>query len=129
MNGADWIEMAQMAGSNVIAAFGMLITLMSGYLVVAYLVGEKLTRAQVMIVNSLYVIAALTVIAGHSQYMADVMIARLQVHSIDPQVFDAVDPALLKLIPATLAFVNIGLIVSSLYFMWSIRHPTAQPVQ
>ena len=123
MNASDWIEMAQMAGSNVIAAFGMLITLMSGYLVVAYLVGEKLTRAQVMIINLLYVIGALTVVAGHSQYMADVMLARLQAHVSDPQVFVAVDSAQLTLIPATLALVNISLITASLYFMWSIRHP------
>lgn len=123
MEAADWIEMAQMAGSNVIAAFGMLITLMSGYLVVAYLVGEKLTRAQVIIINLLYVIGALTVVAGHGQYMADVMLARLQAHVADPQIFVAVDSALLTVIPASVAVVNVSLIIASLYFMWSIRHP------
>lgn len=125
MTAADWIEMAQTADSNTIACFGILITLMSGYLVVAYLVGEKLTRAQVVIVNALYVISALSVMAAHSNHNYEALLARHHAHFADPQVATAVDPALLTVIPTSLALINICLIVSSLYFMWSIRHPRA----
>ena len=50
--------MAQTADSNQIAVFGILITLMSGCLVVAYLVGEKLTRPQVTITPPRHLCAA-----------------------------------------------------------------------
>jgi hypothetical protein len=126
MTAADWMEMAQSADSNTIACFGILITLMSGYLVVAYLVGEKLTRTQVSIVNSLYVISALSVISGHSQYTRESLLAGHQAHFSSPDSFAAVDPAYLALVPVVLAVINISLIVSSLYFMWSVRHPRSE---
>ena len=123
MEAADWTEMAQMAGSNTIGCFGILLTLMSGYLVVAYLVGEKLTRVQIAIVNSLYVISSLSVAVSHRQCIIDVIEARSQAHFADPNSFAAVDPSLMGWIPTVFAMINIGLMLASLYFMWSIRHP------
>jgi hypothetical protein len=51
MTGSDWVEMYGVAFSTSIAVFGLQITLMSGYLIVAYMVGERLTRIQVFIIK------------------------------------------------------------------------------
>ena len=44
MTASDWVEMYGIAFSTVVSNFAVLITLMSGYLVAAYLVGKRLTR-------------------------------------------------------------------------------------
>jgi high-affinity Fe2+/Pb2+ permease len=126
MIASDWIEMAQTADSNTIASFGILITLMSGYLVVAYLVGEKLNRAQVTTVNLLYAISAVSVVAAHWQHNYDSMLARHHAYTYIPDMSGSVPPALMILIPSGLALINISLIIASLYFMWSIRHPKTE---
>jgi len=125
MDGADWIEMAQMADSNSIDSFGVLITLMSGYLVVAYLVGAKLTRPQVSIVNSLYILSALSVVMCHWQYNYNAMLARHHAEAYVPDLFGLTTRTEIFAVPLGLSLINIGLIIASLYFMWSIRHPAA----
>ena len=76
MEVADWIEMMQTANSNEVAYGGLLITLISGYLVAAYLVGEKFNRAQVITINAVYVVSALSMIAGLGTNSHDHMLAR-----------------------------------------------------
>jgi hypothetical protein len=52
---AELVQATQAAWSNVISIGALIITIISGYLVVAYVAGRDMTRSQVVIVNSLYV--------------------------------------------------------------------------
>jgi hypothetical protein len=126
MVATDWIEMAQAANSNEIGYASLLITIMSGYLVVAYLVGTKLSRAQVTTVNALYVVSSISMIAGLWQNNYDNMLARHHAYTYIPDMSGAVSASLILMIPTSIAFVYSGLIIASLFFMWSIRHPRTE---
>ena len=55
MTEAELIELSQAYWSHTISLLALYITLLSGYLVVAYLAGGKLSVFQVTIVNALYI--------------------------------------------------------------------------
>ena len=54
MTEAELVEMGLAHWSNAISIVGLTITLISGYLIVAYIVGAEMTRSQVITVNILY---------------------------------------------------------------------------
>ena len=122
MTGSDWIEMYGVAFSTSIAVFGLQITLMSGYLIVAYMVGERLTRIQVFIINSFYLISASTMVSSTYQTILDLSFARreaaLQIPEL-PMVGASIN---IFIWPASVALMNAAMILASIYFMWSVRH-------
>ncbi len=52
---AELLEISNMAWGNSIALVGLVITLISGYLIAAYIIGAKMTNSQSVIINILYV--------------------------------------------------------------------------
>jgi len=124
MTASDWVEMYGMAFSTAVSNFASLITLMSGYLVVAYLVGNRLTRTQILVTNALYLMSAFTVISGSFQATLDFHIARkemaLQIPQLDLLNYAEVN---IYLWPSIIAIINFCLVVASLIFMWQVRHP------
>jgi hypothetical protein len=123
---SDWIEMAQMAESTSIAAVGLLVTLISGYLVVAYLVGAKLSRVQVTTVNILFAISAMSVTGSVWQNTYDNLLARHHAYTYIPDMSGSVPTVLIILTPSGLALIWGCIIIASLFFMWRIRHPKTQ---
>jgi hypothetical protein len=124
MTASDWVEMYEMAWSANVANSGLLITLMSGYLVVAYLVGKRLTRAQILVTNTLFLISASFFVAGAFQLNIDAQIARkamaLQIPELDLFSYAEVN---IYLWPSIVAIVYSCLVFASLFFMWQVRHP------
>ena len=103
----------------------MYFTLVSAYLVVAYLVGAKLTNTQNLIVTGLYFVWTVGII--QSQYSTGV-----QMMGITDQLLSSSSSFLSVDVGAqTKAGVYSFLTVqplglcASLYFMWSVRHPKA----
>ena len=123
---SDWIEMTQMAESTSIAAVGLLVTLISGYLVVAYLVGAKLSRVQVTTVNILFAISAMSVTGSVWQNTYDNLLARHHAYTYIPDMSGSVPTVLIILTPSGLALIWGCIIIASLFFMWRIRHPKTQ---
>ena len=125
MTESDWVEMYGMAFSAGIANSGLLITLMSGYLVVAYLVGKRLTRTQILVTNALYLISAFIVCWWCLPNALDAQIARkmmaLQIPELDLFSYAEVN---IYLWPSIVAIAYSCLIFASLFFMWQVRHPT-----
>jgi TRAP-type C4-dicarboxylate transport system permease small subunit len=123
MTESDWVEMYGMAFSTSISNFASLITLMSGYLVVAYLVGKRLTRTQILVTNALYLMSALIAISGSFQATLDFHIARKEMALQIPQLdlFNYAEQSI-YLWPSIIAIINCCLIVASLIFMWQVRH-------
>ena len=96
------------------------LSLVSGYIVVAYTIGAKLTRSQVLFVSSLYVIwcagnSFATV--GSSLMVESFWIALENIdHIVNPPFTSVYIPTLTYVI-----FVNGGALIGSLWFMWSVR--------
>ena len=99
---------------DIIQQFG---NLLFGYLIVAYFVGAQLTRVQLAILNVLYLtwqlrlFFTLSIVGGN----ANILLGEIRTNS--PELVPD-GPSLL----AALALLSC-LILASLYFMWSIRHP------
>ena len=97
------------------------LSLVSAYIVVAYSIGSRLTRSQVLFVSSLYVIWGVgnclaTLTSSHL-----VNSFWLELGSIDNAI---VPPYRAAFVPTLLyvIFVNGGALVGSLWFMRSVRH-------
>jgi hypothetical protein len=124
MTASDWVEMYGMAFSTGTAILAVLITLMSGYLVVAYLVGKRLTRTQILVTNALYLTSAFTIILASFSASLDIQIAKNEMAFQIPQLnLLNYTSKYIYLWPSIIAIVNSCLVVASLIFMWQVRHP------
>jgi len=97
----------------------LVITILSGYLIVAWLVGNKLTRAQVVLVNTLFVFFQFSMIAGWAMRWALSYKYSMELYSIDPGFYEA---------PASIPLIIFGAamavsVIACLKFMWDVRHP------
>lgn len=98
----------------------LLITIISGYLVIAYVAGADMTRSQVVIVNSLYLFMSLStlwsllVISNRAADFEDIAYAMSSgpVASLKSRG----DVAVAMIVAFTIA------ITASLKFMWDVRH-------
>jgi len=67
MNSAEFAEAFSALMGASFSAMGLYVTAMTGYLIAAYLVGEKLTRSQLFIVSTLFVVFTMVMtLAGFS---------------------------------------------------------------
>jgi hypothetical protein len=96
-------------------------TLIFGYLLVAYFIGSHLTKVQVVILNVLYIASVgstvFQMVTGGLTAMG--FLERFYEVSDNTRELSAMNADYL-LFGVTL---NIALILASLYFMWSVRHP------
>jgi hypothetical protein len=98
------------------------LTVVSSYLLVAYLIGEKLTKGQVILVSGLFFFWAFAqILAQISQINSLIKIDRIMFESFpeSPLQTDS-SAARLNYLWLLLEFL---VIIASLHFMWSIRHP------
>lgn len=116
----EYFALAQGNISNAIGLLSLSIAILSGYLVVTYMVGAKLTRVQVVVLNFVYTLWLLFQSVSSASLLADgVKRARTAAEMLG-EPFPYFPYA---------AHMNIGisllLLVTSLWFMWSVRHPGA----
>jgi TRAP-type C4-dicarboxylate transport system permease small subunit len=102
-----------------VQALLLYLTVSSGYLVVAYIVGNELTRSQALFVSGLFLVFALYALWGVGQYWSIGDEARIALEGLGA---DTIGLNYLRLNPAVIAF-PMGLlgIFGSLKFMWDIR--------
>ena len=120
METADYITMFWSAQDMGIQALLLYLTVSSGYLVVAYIVGRELTRSQTLFISGLFLVFALYALWGVGQYWSSGDEARIALEELGA---DTIDLNYLGLNPAVIA-VPMGVlgIFGSLKFMWDIRH-------
>jgi hypothetical protein len=101
----------------------MMSTLLFAYLVVAYFVGAHLTKPQSFIFNALYMSAFLasTFSVTNSAFVAIGLQTRYVEVSGNPDV-----PTLTPLFVLLGVTLNLSMLLASLYFMWSVRHPKTE---
>jgi hypothetical protein len=119
---ADLIGMSTAYFEITVEVLALYLTATTGYLIAAYLIGNKLTRSQMIIVSTLYVS-----IAGLSDYAAITWLARGSHFSRQAVNIDATIP----FSPNQFLWIIVGLvmflgIIACLKFMYDVRHPGAE---
>ena len=118
-------EVAQVVGvgglitdvlANAISAMALNITVMSAYLLVAYLVGKDLTLSQTIIATGLYLAFAGSGVVGIFSYYNEAFI-------LSRTYGDGRFPVWWAYVIGGLYFAGI---LGCLKFMWDIRHPKAE---
>jgi hypothetical protein len=96
--------------------------LVSGYLITAFVAGARLTRLQVLVVNSLFLVWTLGLLVG---WLSALEAARELEKAILQLDAPTVSTGLGAASAASYSFAIVQLlgILASLVFMWSIRHP------
>ena len=114
-------DLALTAQGNATPITALFVTIMSGYLIVAWLVGEKLTRTQVIFINALFILFQFNLILGWSATWARSYKLGTTLISIDPTFYSlgVNTTATLILFAVTMVFSIPGCI----NFMWNVRHP------
>jgi len=118
----EMADLAMSAQATATPTTALFITILSGYLIVAWLVGEKLTRAQVIFINILFSFFQLSLVAGWSSRWSLSYRYQDALHSIDPSFYELNSPAPL----VAFALAMCASIPGCLKFMWDVRHPRVQ---
>jgi hypothetical protein len=115
---------AQRAGN----VFAIYLTIISAYLVTAYIAGDKLTRPQVFIATTTYLFGAAVVVATLGVIMGGMEMVRLNIAGTwveygRPELAQRHDLSDMALMSLSWWIVMVIGILAPLYFMWSVRHP------
>ena len=122
MTEGELIQAAQATWANVITLTTVEITLLSGYIIMAYLAGKELDRSQVTIVNALYLLLSLFVLMGiyslaaRATEMAALSIEISGKRELGPQIW----------LPIGVVVIFAFCITASMKFMWDVRHPKTE---
>ena len=123
MNGAEWLEAYTNASSNGLTALAILLTMVSGYIAIAYIVGEKLSTLQVVLINIVYVSSGISVLLSNYGSVLDAAAARAEAARLLEEVGDVMGiegtPEIFALV---VAGTNSLYLIISLVFMWQVRH-------
>ncbi|MEP5623328.1 MAG: hypothetical protein ABJP82_12215 [Hyphomicrobiales bacterium] len=118
-------EMLHAQSAQMWQAGQMYFTLVSAYLVVGYLVGGKLSRAQVGVITGLYLVWIASIVTG--QFASGEAYVNLQrelreMGSLATSTGSHESPITIF----SFIFVQIVGVIASLWFMWSVRHPKSE---
>ena len=99
--------------------------LVSGYLITAYVVGSRLTRLQVTVINTLYCLWTVGILGGYINTVNDTIELEQVIRSVwatttAGNISDLTSAAYSFAIVQTIG------IIASLVFMWSVRHPRTE---
>ena len=110
--------------SNQLAGQALFITLISGYVAVAYVVGAKLTKYQVSFVNFAFVLFILVGLFGSAQLIDMVYeYSAMRANAIPGKgEFQSIDNLALWMTTG----VRLVMVAGALLFMWQVRHPKTQ---
>ena len=118
MTDYESLDLAQSAFSSSLAAYALFLSIVTGYLVTAYLVGRELSRGQAWILNLLFVVVVSIAIWSVSSYIYwGVVYTSLA--TLDEVRLSAMVPE--PWLPVFMAVVNVVAVVACLLFMWNVR--------
>ena len=99
----------------------ILLTVLTGYLLIAFFMGEKLTTFQVCFVNVVFILAYISTWASLIEYLGTATYFREILVSLQS------DLPMARITPNATPVFNILvaslLTIGALYFMWAVRHP------
>jgi hypothetical protein len=121
MTAYEYLELGQSNLANTIALVSLSIAILSGYCIVAYAVGAKLTRAQVSAFNINYFIWFVFLGLAGGATLASANRRTTKGQEMLGQQVDF-PPYSLEMF----GLLGILLLTTSLWFMWSVRHPKTE---
>ena len=104
----------------------MYFTLVSAYIVVAYLVGQKLTRVQIGIITGLYLVWVIGITQAHYSTSVQMIQVSDSLLAIGSDILPRAVRDQTRAGVYSFALVQVLGIIASLYFMWSVRHPKTE---
>lgn len=122
MSEGELIQATQATWGNVISLIGITITILSGYLIVAYVAGRDMSRSQVVIVNTRYVLIFSLMLM--SVYTLTLRATEMGQLSIEASAQRSLGPR--PEIPFLLLAVFSFCLLASLKFMWDVRQKGKQ---
>ena len=106
-----------------IAALTLYVTICSGYLIVAYMVGGNLTNSQAFIVSTLYCfVAGVTTFAFRTWSQRSFDYLAFQ----ESSGLSSIDLGTFRPLATVLTTIMFAGVVACLKFMWDVRHPKAE---
>ena len=113
-------DLAQSAFENSLSSFAVLLSIVSGYLITAYLIGAKLSKFQVTILTTVFlmVMGLLAWSMSAYTYWGSFYAALARNASTGADYFR---PGIWT--TGAVAVMNLFTIVMCLLFMWNVRHP------
>ncbi len=97
-------------------------TLVSAYLVLSFFIGEKLTRTQLFIVNTLYIVWVIGVVNSGYSGLDNAVIVMNTLQEMNSTIVGQGQNVTKGAVYGFMA-VQLGGLFASLYFMWAVRHP------
>ncbi|MDH4041461.1 MAG: hypothetical protein OEV88_12460 [Gammaproteobacteria bacterium] len=125
MTTADWFDYSSQAMANYIAFLVVYLTLVSSYLVIAFMVGKSLLRRQVALINTFFIAFSLFNLFAQAMSLRNALMAYSNAASGLEDMLSMTTNQILVLILTT-AFFEIGIILACIKFMWDIRHPKSE---
>ena len=122
MDMAELVEATTLYYGLAVDVLSFYMTVTSGFLIVAYLAGSKLSRPQVFIISTLYIgMAALAAYAATVWVLRGYFFAYQQL-----EMDDSIPIYATYGIPYCLGLFLFGGIIACMKFMWDVRHPKTE---
>ena len=122
MSEAELFESAQSVWGNYLTCMTLLVTVVSAYLVAAFVVGFRLKKSQVALVNTLFGIFSLYGIAGMFGFARSG--TEMMLLSFEMSTQRTIHG--LTIIPEATLIVFPPLVLACYKFMWDVRHPKVE---
>ena len=118
MTESELVEAWGLFLGNSQTAMALYLSILSGYLIIAYLIGRKLSRTQVIILSTMFLFASGFCTLILTTWWQRALEFALEAQQINPErvVSNSQDAV------RTVAILFSMGILSSLYFMWNVRH-------
>ena len=122
MTEADLVEAIAAFNSSAQGWIGLYISILSAYLITAYMAGLNLTRGQVIIVSAGFIAFAFLSIFGAVANSSRILEFTHELRALNPDRNFAMQKAVIVIMQVLL---TAGVFVA-LKFMWDIRHPKTE---
>ncbi len=105
---------------NLEQSMAVLISLLSAYLILAYTIGEKLSRFQVIFISTCFTLVYIGILQAQIYYLDQTVRLAEKLESLQGEpsiVAGQGDISIVAFVTVRVAF-----LIGSLYFMWNVRH-------
>ncbi len=120
MSAYEWADIASSHLNNALATYAITLTLASAYLAAAFVAGNKLTRTQLTLINSVFVPAMLYNILTSMRTQIMYIDARNAAHELEPQLAVFPEYAIIPSLTISL-LIPLAILFISIIFMLDIR--------
>ena len=122
MSEYELVDLAASVSADSLVFLPLMLSIISGYLVVAWLVGVRLLRSQVILINSLFVGAIFLFGFAWANRVRVAMAYQDELIAMNPARLEIVES---WLIPAAVVAITV-VTLACFKFMWDVRHPKAE---